>query len=238
MNNSTILVVDDEHLIRRTLYASLSQKGYDVVEARDGQTGIEALMRWHPDLILLDVNMPEMTGFETCRRMRLSFEGPIIMLTVRNSENDKIEAFDSGADDYVLKPFSMPELLARIQAALRRSSVERDLPKIETPDLKIDLETRIVNVHGRRVHLTPKEFEVLHALVREEGKAVTHRRILQAAWGPDYGEEIEKVRVVIRSLRKKIEEDPANPRYIVTEQWFGYRFQIPVEANSSHSEKA
>ena len=231
MNSTTILVVDDEPLIRRTLHASLSRHGYNVVEAPNGQSGVEALMRWHPELILLDVNMPDMTGFETCRRMRLSFQGPIIMLTVRNSERDKLEAFDSGADDYVLKPFSMQELLARIQVALRRSSVEEDLPKIDTPDLKIDLEARIVNVHGRRVHLTPKEFEVLSALVLEEGKAVTHRKILQSVWGPDFGEEIEKVRVVVLSLRKKIEEDPAHPRYIVTEPWFGYRFQSPTESN-------
>jgi len=148
MNNATILVVDDDPQIRRVLRATLSSNGYDVVEAKDGQEAIEMVIRERPDLILLDVNMPGMSGLEACSKIRLSFEGPIIMVTVRNSEHDKVVALDSGADDYVVKPFAIGELLARIRAALRRSTSEEPLPKIETPELSVDLEKRMVNVHG------------------------------------------------------------------------------------------
>jgi DNA-binding response OmpR family regulator len=154
MNNTTILVVDDEPQIRRVLRATLSGNGYDVVEAQNGQEAIEAMLEEHPQLILLDVNMPVMNGLDACRKMRLSFTGPILMLTVRNAERDKVLALDAGADDYVVKPFSMEELLARIRAALRRLSHEAPLPKIETPELTIDLERRIVDVNGSRAHLT------------------------------------------------------------------------------------
>jgi two-component system, OmpR family, KDP operon response regulator KdpE len=157
----------------------------------------------------------------------MSYEGPIIIVTVRNSEDDKIVALDSGADDYVVKPFAMGELLARIRAALRRSNSEEPLPKIETPELRVDLEKRVVDVRGERVHLSPKEFDVLRLLVIQRGKALTHKRVLQAVWGPDHAEETENLRVVINQLRKKIERDPAHPRYILTEPWLGYRFQLP-----------
>ena len=227
MNNATILVVDDAPQIRRVLRATLSSHGYDVVEAKDGPEAIEMAMRERPDLILLDVNMPGMSGLEACSKIRLSFDGPIIMVTVRNSEQDKVVALDSGADDYVVKPFAMGELLARIRAVLRRLTSEEPLPKIETPELSIDLERRIVDVRGHTVHLTPKEFEVLRALVVQQGKPLTHKRLLQTAWGPDHAEETENLRVVINQLRKKIEKDPAHPRCIVTEPWLGYRFQLP-----------
>jgi two-component system, OmpR family, KDP operon response regulator KdpE len=228
MNNATILVVDDESQIRRVLRATLSSNGYNVIEAKDGQEAIEMVIREHPDLILLDVSMPDMSGLEVCSKIRLSYEGPIIMVTVRNSERDKIVALDAGADDYVVKPFATGELLARIRAALRRLSSEEPLPKIETPELKIDLERRIVDVRGQRVHLTPKEFEVLRTLVMQQGKPLTHKRLLQTVWGPDYGEETENLRVVIKQLRKKLEKDPASPRYILTEPWLGYRFRAPT----------
>src|SRR6195256_1815215 len=228
MNNATILVVDDEPQIRRVLRATLSSNGYNVIEAKDGQEAIEMVIREHPDLILLDVSMPDMSGLEVCSKIRLSYEGPIIMVTVRNSERDKIVALDAGADDYVVKPFATGELLARIRAALRRLSSEEPLPKIETPELKIDLERRIVDVRGQRVHLTPKEFEVLRTLVMQQGKPLTHKRLLQTVWGPDYGEETENLRVVIKQLRKKLEKDPASPRYILTEPWLGYRFRAPT----------
>ena len=228
MSNATILVVDDESQIRRVLRATLSSSGYDVVEAKDGQEAIEMVLRERPDLILLDVNMPRMSGLEACSKIRLSFEGPIIMVTVRNSEQDKIVALDAGADDYVVKPFAMGELLARIRAALRRSSAEEPLPKIETADLTVDLDKRMVDVQGERVHLSPKEFDVLRLLVIQQGKALTHKRVLQAVWGPDHAEETENLRVVINQLRKKIEKDPAHPRYILTEPWLGYRFQLPT----------
>ena len=237
MNNATILVVDDEPQIRRVLRATLSSNGYDVIDAKDGQEAIEKVIRERPDLILLDVNMPDMSGLEACSKIRLSFEGPIIMVTVRNSEHDKVVALDSGADDYVVKPFAIGELLARIRAALRRSTSEEPLPKIETPELSIDLERRIVEVRNQRVHLSPKEFDVLRLLVIQQGKALTHKRILQTVWGPDHGEETENLRVVINQLRKKIEKDPAHPLYILTEPWLGYRFQVPSKDSDKRSRR-
>ena len=227
MNDTTILVVEDEAQIRRVLRTTLSTSGYDVIEAKDGQEAVDMVIRERPALILLDVNMPEMSGLEACSKIRLSFDGPIIMVTVRNSERDKIQALDSGADDYVVKPFTMGELLARIRAALRRSASEDPLPKIETPQLSVDLAKRKVEVLGERVHLSPKEFEVLRLLMIQQGKPLTHKKILQNVWGPDQGEETENLRVVVNQLRKKIEKDPARPRYVLTEPWVGYRFQFP-----------
>ncbi len=231
VNNTTILVVDDEPQIRRVLRATLSSSGYDVIDAKDGQEAVDMVMRERPALILMDVNMPVMNGLEACSKIRLSFEGPIIMVTVRNSEHDKILALDSGADDFVVKPFAMGELLARIRAALRRSASEEELPKIETRELSVDLENRRVEVRGERVHLGPKEFDVLRVLIIQQGKPLTHRKILQTVWGPDHGEDTENLRVVINQLRKKIEKDSARPRYILTEPWLGYRFQFPDVAS-------
>jgi len=230
MNDTTILIVDDETQIRRVLRATLSSAGYEVVEARNGQEAVELVIREHPHLILLDVNMPVMSGLEACSKIRLSFGGPIIMVTVRNSEHDKIQALDAGADDYVVKPFATGELLARIRAALRRSSTDEPLPKIETPGLHVDFEKRLIDVRGERVHLGPKEFDVLRLLVIQQGKPVTHKKILQTIWGPDHGEETENLRVVINQLRKKIEKDPAHPLYVLTEPWLGYRFNLPTTA--------
>ena len=231
VNNTTILVVDDETQIRRVLRATLSSSGYDIIEAKDGQEAVDMVMRERPALILMDVNMPVMNGLEACSKIRLSFDGPIIMVTVHNSEHDKILALDSGADDFVVKPFAMGELLARIRAALRRTASEEPLPKIETRDLSVDLENRRVVVRGERVHLGPKEFDVLRLLIIQQGKPLTHKKILQTVWGPDYGEETENLRVVINQLRKKIEKDSARPRYILTEPWLGYRFQFPDVAS-------
>ncbi len=231
MKNATLLVVDDEPQIRRVLRATLLNAGYDVVDATNGQEGIERVLRERPDLILMDFNLPDTSGPEACRKIRSCFAGPIIMVTVRNSQRDKIDALDSGADDYVVKPFEMGELLARVRAALRRSTPEQALPKIETPELTVDLEKRVVDVRGDRVHLTPREFDVLRLLVTEQGKPLTYKRILQAIWGPDYWEETENLRVVINQLRKKIEKDSARPRYILTEPCLGYRFQIPSETH-------
>ena len=232
--NQRILVVDDEPQIRRVLRATLASNGYEVIEADNGEDAIKAVVRGRPDLILLDVNMPGMSGLETCGKIRLSFDGPIIMVTVRNSEQDKIRALDSGADDYVVKPFAIGELVARIRAALRRSSPAQALPKIELPGLTIDLEKRMAEVRGERVYFTPKEFDVLRLLVVQQGKPLTHKRLLQTVWGPDYGGETENLRVVIRQLRKKIEKDPAHPRYILTEPWTGYRFDIPTAPSEKH----
>jgi two-component system, OmpR family, KDP operon response regulator KdpE len=227
MNDTTLLLVDDEPQIRRVLLTTLFEAGYGVILAKNGQEGIATVVREHPDLVLLDINLPDMSGFDACRLIRLSFAGPILMVTVRNSVRDKINALDAGANDYIVKPFAMAELLAHVRAALRRSSTEQPLPKIETSELTVDLEMRMVTVRGNSVHLTPKEFDVLRLLVTQQGRPVTHRRILQIVWGPEYGEETEPVRVVIKQLRKKIEKDPAHPRYILTEPWIGYMFQLP-----------
>ena len=230
MNDKTLLLVDDEPQIRRVLQTTLCEAGYDVILTKNGQEGINAVVREHPDLVLLDINLPDMTGFDACRLIRVSFAGPILMVTVRNSVRDKIDALDAGADDYIVKPFAMGELLARVRAALRRSSAEQPLPKIESSELTVDLEMRMVNVRGKSVHLTPKEFDVLRLLVTQQGRPVTHRKMLQIVWGPEYGEETEPVRVVIKQLRQKIEKDPAHPRYILTEPWIGYKFQLPTDA--------
>jgi two-component system, OmpR family, KDP operon response regulator KdpE len=229
MNSASILIVDDEPQIRRVLRATLSSQGYTVAEARSGDEALEQIRGQRPDLILLDVNMTSRSGFEVCREIRASGDIPIIMLTVRNSERDKVQALDAGADDYVVKPFGSEELMARIRAALRRAAPVESLPPFISNDLKVDFEKRSVLVKGQPVRLTPKEFELLHHLVINRGKAQAHRRILQAVWGPDYGEETEYLRVFINQLRKKIEPDPRHPRYIHTEPWIGYRFDPPEE---------
>ena len=229
MNDKTLLLVDDEPQIRRVLQTTLCEAGYDVILTKNGQEGINAVVREHPDLVLLDINLPDMTGFDACRLIRVSFAGPILMVTVRNSVRDKIDALDAGADDYIVKPFAMGELLARVRAALRRSSAEEPLPKIQTSELTVDFEMRMVTVRRNNVHLTPKEFDVLRLLVTQQGRPVTHRKILQMVWGPEYGEETEPVRVVIKQLRQKIEKNPARPRYILTEPWIGYKFQLPTD---------
>jgi two-component system, OmpR family, KDP operon response regulator KdpE len=231
MNASTILVVDDEPQIRRVMLTTLTSHGYSVMEAASGEEALEKIRSERPDLILLDVNLPGVSGLATCAEIRTSSDVPIIMLTIRNSERDKVEALDAGADDYVVKPFGVQELMARIRAALRRSSPGDGTPAFSSDDLKIDFEKRVVSVKNRPVRLTPKEFELLRHLVANRGKALGHRRLLQVVWGPDYGEETEYLRVFINQLRKKIEPDPRNPRYIHTEPWVGYRFD-PPENNS------
>jgi two-component system, OmpR family, KDP operon response regulator KdpE len=237
MHDTTILVVDDEPQIRRVLRATLSSNGYEVIEAQSGQQAIEMVVTERPELILLDVNMPGMNGLEACNKIRMSFDGPIIMVTVRNTERDKIAALDAGADDYVVKPFAIGELLARIRAALRRSNPEESLAEIELSELTINFEKRTVDVRDVGVHLAPKEFEVLRLLVIHQGKPVTHKRLLQTAWGPDHGGETESLRVVISQLRKKIEKDPTHPVYILTEPWLGYRFQNPDMPSRKNSRR-
>jgi two-component system, OmpR family, KDP operon response regulator KdpE len=237
MHDTTILVVDDEPQIRRVLRATLSSNGYEVIEAQSGQEAIEMVVTERPELILLDVNMPGMNGLEACNKIRMSFDGPIIMVTVRNTERDKIAALDAGADDYVVKPFAIGELLARIRAALRRSNPEESLAGIELPELSINFEKRTVDVRDVRIHLAPKEFEVLRLLVIHQGKPVTHKRLLQTIWGPDHGGETESLRVVMSQLRKKIEKDPTHPVYILTEPWLGYRFQNPDMPSHKNSRR-
>ena len=225
MNAANILVVDDEPQIRRVMRATLSAQGYVISEVKTGEEALESVRRQRPDLVLLDVNMPGMGGIEACREIRRMSDAPIIMLTVRNAERDKVSALDAGADDYVVKPFSIEELLARIRAALRRYAPGDVLPPFISKDLRIDFEAREIIVRGQIVHLTPKEYDVLKHLVANQGKPLAHRRLLQAVWGPDYGDETENLRVVINQLRKKIETNPSRPKYILTEPWIGYRFQ-------------
>jgi two-component system KDP operon response regulator KdpE len=209
---------------------TLTGRGYEVADARTGEEALEALRSGNYDLVLLDMNMPGMGGIETCRLIRSSSEVAIIMLTVSNSEKDKVEALDAGADDYITKPFSTPELLARIRATLRRlphAPEHGDLKELDHRGVEIDLASRQVNVHGRASRLTAKEFDLLSYLLARPNKTISHRELLQAVWGPDYGDELEYLRVFINRLRKKIEPDPSKPQFLVTDAWAGYRFQLP-----------
>lgn len=238
MTSAKILIVDDAQQVRRVLRTALSAEGYTIFEAGTGEEALESIRQSTPDAILLDVNMPGIGGLEACREIRRTLDVPILMLTVRNAERDKVMALDAGADDYVVKPFGMAELLARIRAALRRRMPQGKLSSFLTKDLSVDFEARQVTVKGRDVHLTPKEFELLRHLVTNAGKPITHRRLLQAVWGPDYGDEPEYLRVMINQLRKKIETDPARPKLILTEPWVGYRFQAPREPKAAKVEAA
>jgi two-component system KDP operon response regulator KdpE len=221
-----VLVVDDEPQITRVLRHSLTAHRYDVRTAADAISALDTFRDWHPDLIITDLQMPEMDGLEFCREIRKTSALPIIVLSVRGEERTKVEALDAGADDYVTKPFGIDELLARVRAALRRSPETDDASEsvLEDGDFKIDLGTREVHVTSRSVHLTPKEFELLVFLFRSRGKVVTHRAILTAIWGGNFTEQTEYLRVFVGNLRKKIETNPAKPRYILTEPWVGYRF--------------
>ena len=229
MSLGRILVVDDDPQIRRVMRTTLTGEGYEVEDARTGEEALEKLRAARYDLMLLDMNMPSLDGLETCRRARTSSDMAMIMLTVRNTEQDKVQALDAGADDFITKPFSTPELLARIRAALRRapSSAEAGLQRITLDKVEIDFQSRKLVVAGAEVRLTPKEFDLLRYLVVHPNKAITHRELLQAVWGPDYGDEVEYLRVFVKQLRRKIEPKPDKPRYILTEPWVGYRFHLP-----------
>ena len=237
MSSAKILIVDDAQQVRRVLRTALSAEGYTIFEAGTGEEALESVRQSTPDAILLDVNMPGIGGLETCREIRRTMDIPILMLTVRNAERDKVMALDAGADDYVVKPFSMAELLARIRAALRRRLPQEKVASFSAKDFAVNFETRQVTVKGRDVHLTPKEFELLRHLISNAGKPITHRRLLQAVWGPDYGDEPEYLRVMINQLRKKIESDPGRPKLILTEPWVGYRFQAPREPRAAKEDK-
>jgi two-component system KDP operon response regulator KdpE len=222
-----ILIVDDEPQITRVLRTSLSSRGYEVRTANDGESGLDLFAAWSPDLVITDLSMPNMTGIELCRLLRAKSQVPIIVLSVKGEERAKIEALDSGADDYVTKPFSINELLARIRAGLRRATQPSELELrdiIEVGVFYIDRQKRIVTVRGKEIHLTPKEFDLLAYMASNPGQVLRHRTLLNAVWGGQSVEQPEYLRVFINQLRKKIEPGDT-PRYILTEPWVGYRFE-------------
>ncbi|HMG33611.1 MAG TPA: response regulator transcription factor [Blastocatellia bacterium] len=220
-----VLVVDDEPQILRVLRASLSARGYEVRTAPGGKEALDEIRKQPPDIVILDLGMPEMNGTEVCQRVREFSEVPIVVLSAKGAEKDKIAALDAGADDYVTKPFSLDELLARMRAVLRRwQTSDADSSVLTAGDLTIEINERRVTISGNEVKLTPKEFDVLKHLARNAGKVVTHRALLAAVWGAESTEQTEYLRVCINQLRRKIEPDPQKPRYIITEPWVGYRF--------------
>jgi two-component system KDP operon response regulator KdpE len=222
-----VLIVDDEAQIGRVMRTSLSTHGFDVRVAADGEAALDLFNDWHPALVITDLSMPNMGGLELCRRLRLTSSVPIIVLSVKSEEHVKVEALDAGADDYVTKPFGMDELLARVRAALRRTSDQsgKEPAIIERGDFRVDPDAHKVLLKGREIHLTPKEFDLLVYLVQHSGTVLTHHKLLGAIWGGNYTEQTEYLRVFIGQLRKKIEADAASPKYILTEPWIGYRFQ-------------
>lgn len=226
MNETRILVVDDEPQITRVLRRSLSSKGYEVQVAEDGEEALDVFRKWNPDIVITDLFMPRMGGLELCRRIRKTSQVPILILSVKGEERAKVEALDTGADDYVTKPFGMDELFARIRVALRRASMpaNNETATIELGDFTIDQSARVVKIRGKEIHLTPKEYDLLLYFIQNPGRVLTHRTLLGAVWGGESVEQSEYLRVFIGQLRKKIEVDPAKPQYIVTEPWIGYRF--------------
>jgi two-component system KDP operon response regulator KdpE len=224
-----ILVVDDEPSIRQALRVTLGKSGFDVTEASTGEEALSQIRSTHYDAVLLDMNMPGMGGMTACKAMREMSPGlPILMLTVRDSQDDKVEALESGADDYVTKPFHMRELTARVRAAIRRSQTKAEQPAdevVRVGEITLDPSRRQVSKAGIPIHLTPKEFDLLHYLMTHAGRPIAHNKLLTAVWGPDYGGELEYLRTFVRQLRKKLEDDPSQPTYLMTEMWFGYRFQ-------------
>jgi two-component system KDP operon response regulator KdpE len=221
-----ILVVDDESQITRVLRTSLSAQGYDIRVANSGEMAIEIMKDWQPSLIITDLSMPSMDGIELTRHVRAISQVPIVVLSVRDKEQQKVEALDAGADDYVTKPFGMNELLARVRATLRRVPADNEAdPVIEIGDFRIDTAAHKVMVKGAEVRLTPKEFELLVFMARRPGKVIQHRTLLGAIWGGQSTEQTEYLRVFVGQLRKKLETDKSSPRYIVTEPWVGYRFE-------------
>jgi two-component system, OmpR family, KDP operon response regulator KdpE len=226
MEKARVLVVDDEPQITRVLRTVLTNQGYQVRTAAEGEAALTNFSEWRPELVITDLYMPHMNGLELCKRIRSMSNVPIIVLSVKGEERTKVEALDSGADDYVTKPFGMDELLARVRAALRRGAGagETDIASFDAGDFRVDLEARRVHARGQEIRLTPKEFDLFVYMARHPNRVITHRTLLEAVWGEASMEQPEYLRVFMGQLRKKLEPDPSNPRYLVTEPWVGYRF--------------
>jgi two-component system KDP operon response regulator KdpE len=225
MSNERVLIVDDEQAIRRFLRVTLTSQGYTVIEATSGHEALSNATTQKPDIIILDLGLPDMDGVEVARLLRQWTQIPIIILSVRGSESDKISALDAGADDYLTKPFGVGELLARLRVALRRVAQTTNEPVFISGSMKVDLAARLVSVAGREVQLTPTEYELLRMLIIHRGKVLTHHHILCEVWGIEYGEEFHMLHVNISNLRRKIEPDPARPQFIITEPGVGYRLR-------------
>ena len=230
MSAGRILVIDDEPQIRRLMRTTLVSAGYEVEDARSGEEGLGKMNQFHPDLVLLDINMHGMGGFAACKAIRADKCVAIIMLTVRDSEEDKVAALDAGADDFVSKPFSTPELLARIRAALRRMPAFQSTPnRIRIGNLVIDFMARSISRGDTQLHLTPKELELLRYLIQHANQVISHVELLQAVWGADYGHQVGHLRGFVKNLRKKIEVNPDHPEYFITRSWVGYSFNSTPE---------
>ena len=229
-----VLVVDDEPALRSVMRTSLNACGFAVEEAGNGEQALELISQRGFEIVLLDINMPGMGGLEACRQMRaLTPRLGIVMLTVRDAEKDVVLALEAGADDYITKPFRFGELVARLGAVSRRTD-PADVPAaLQAGNLEIDFERRLLRREGKEIHLTPTEFDLLALLMRNQGRPLTHVKLLSSIWGPQYREELEYLRSYIRALRKKIEDDPSRPQYIQTEPWLGYRFNDPSAGGSS-----
>jgi len=229
---TTILIVDDEPAIRRFLRTSLAAQDFAIVEADSGAAALNAVARDTPDLVVLDLGLPDMDGLDVVRRIRAGSSLPIVILSVRDDERGKVASLDLGADDYVTKPFGMEELIARIRTALRhRFQAQGETPLFASGDLSVDLVRRVVKLRGQEIKLPPKEYDVLRLLVSHAGKVLTHRQILTQVWGPAHVEDAQYLRVAIRSLRQKLETDPARPALIQTEAGVGYRLRISPDSN-------
>jgi two-component system KDP operon response regulator KdpE len=221
-----VLVVDDENSIRRYLRAALGAQGFAVYEASNGEEAIKGVIANHPDIIILDLGLPDFDGIEVTRRLREWSQTPIIILSVREAENDKIAALDAGADDYLTKPFGTGELMARMRVAMRRLAGKADEPVLQVENLKMDLSRRLVTVNDKEIALTPTEYDILRLLLQNAGRVITHRQLLRQVWGTAYESEMHLLRVNISNLRRKIEPDPARPHYLLTEPGVGYRLRV------------
>jgi two-component system KDP operon response regulator KdpE len=221
---SKVLIVDDDHQIREALRRGLKARGYEVLSAGNGETALDILSGASVDVVVLDLGLPGIDGHDVIRRLRSFSDVPVVVLSVRESQSEKVTALDAGADDYVVKPFGMDELLARMRAALRRARPEEARPKLRFSELEVDLARRLVHLGGQPVHLTPTEYRLLEALATNAGKLLTHSWLLRRVWGPAYDRESHYVRVYVQQLRQKLRDDPGRPRYIITEPGLGYRW--------------